>query len=130
MTYFITRTSLHQSPPPASDTRPLRRNHCAAWKFRRALSSETSVREALARAEQILAESQELARIGSWEWDIATGRLTWTAQTFRNFGEDPKTFIPSFENYAQKLHPEDREMMQQVVQGAIVSRKPFDSTTV
>jgi hypothetical protein len=84
------------------------------------------MREALARAEQILAESQELALIGSWEWDIATGRLAWTAQTFRNFGEDPRTFIPSFENYTERLHPEDREMMQQVVQAAILSRKPFD----
>ena len=84
------------------------------------------MREALARAEQILAESQELALIGSWEWDIATGHLTWTAQTFRNFGEDPRTFVPSFENYTERLHPEDRAMMQQVVQGALVSRKPFD----
>lgn len=84
------------------------------------------MREALARAEQILAESQELARIGSWEWDIATGQLTWTAQTFRNFGEDPRTFTPSFENYTERLHPDDREMMQQVVQGALLSRKPFD----
>ena len=84
------------------------------------------MREALARAEQILAESQELALIGSWEWDIATGHLTWTAQTFRNFGEDPLTFVPSFENYTALLHPEDREMMQQVVQGSLLSRKPFD----
>ncbi|MGI8401820.1 MAG: ATP-binding protein [Gemmatimonadaceae bacterium] len=84
------------------------------------------MRAALARAEQILAESQELARIGSWEWDIATGRLTWTAQTFRNFGEDPQTFVPSFENYTNRLHPEDREMMQQVVQASLLSRKPFD----
>ena len=89
-------------------------------------SSERSLRDALTKAEQILAESQELARIGSWEWDIATGRLAWTAQTFRNFGEDPHSFIPSFENYTERLHPDDREMMTQTVQGAILSRKPFD----
>src|ERR1700674_2030885 len=74
-------------------------------------SSERSLRDALAKAEQILAESQELALIGSWEWDIPTGRLAWTAQTFRNFGEDPDSFIPSFENYTERLHPDDREMM-------------------
>lgn len=84
------------------------------------------MREALARAEQILAESQELARIGSWEWDIATGELTWTTQTFRNFGEDPTTFVPSFDNYAQRLPSEDREMMQKVVQASLLSKKPFD----
>jgi signal transduction histidine kinase len=101
-------------------------SNAAAGNSDDALSSETSLREALARAEQILAESQELALIGSWEWDIATGRLTWTAQTFRNFGEDPRTFTPSFENYTERLHPEDREMMQQVVQASLLSRKPFD----
>ena len=74
-------------------------------------SSERSLRDALAKVEQILAESQELALIGSWEWDIATGRLAWTAQTFRNFGEDPDSFIPTFENYTERLHPDDREMM-------------------
>jgi len=84
------------------------------------------LRDALTKAEQILAESQELALIGSWEWDIATGRLAWTAQTFKNFGEDPHSFIPSFENYTERLHPDDREMMTQTVQGAILSRKPFD----
>ena len=84
------------------------------------------MRDALAKAEQILAESQELALIGSWEWDIPTGRLAWTAQTFRNFGEDPDSFTPSFENYTERLHPDDREMMKQTVQGAILSRKPFD----
>ena len=89
-------------------------------------SSERSLRDALAKAEQIFAESQELALIGSWEWDIATGRLAWTAQTFRNFGEDPHSFIPSFENYTERLHPDDREMMMQTVQGAILSGKPFD----
>jgi signal transduction histidine kinase len=89
-------------------------------------SSERSLRDALAKAEQILAESQELALIGSWEWDIATGRLAWTAQTFRNFGEDPHSFVPSFENYTERLHPDDREMMAQTVQGAILSGKPFD----
>ncbi len=112
-------------PPPLSLVTP-EGSKAAAGNSDDALSSETSVREALARAEQILAESQELALIGSWEWDIATGRLTWTAQTFRNFGEDPRTFIPSFENYTQRLHPEDRDMMQKVVQGALLSRKPFD----
>ena len=89
-------------------------------------SSERSLRDALTRAEQIIAESQELALLGSWEWDIATGRLAWTAQTFRNFGEDPHSFVPSFENYTKRLHPGDREMMMQTVQDAILSRKPFD----
>lgn len=86
-------------------------------------SSERSLREALAKTERTLAESQELALIGSWEWDIATGRLAWTAQTFSNFGEDPDSFIPTFENYTERLHPDDREMMMQTVQGAILSGK-------
>ncbi len=88
--------------------------------------SSESLRDALIKAEQVLAESQELALIGSWEWDIATGRLAWTTQTFRNFDEDPHSFTPSFENYAERLHPDDRELMTQTVQGAILSGKPFD----
>jgi len=121
----------HRSRRPLLTYSPLTLNtpegsNTPSGNFDDALSSETSLREALARAEQILAESQELALIGSWEWDIATGHLTWTAQTFRNFGEDPLTFTPSFENYTERLHPEDRAMMQQVVQGALLSRKPFD----
>ncbi len=118
-------SSIPDLPPPLSIVTPKGSNP-PDGNSDDALSSETSVREALARAEQILAESQELALIGSWEWDIATGHLTWTAQTFRNFGEDPRTFRPSFENYTERLHPEDRDMMQQVIQDALLSRKPFD----
>ena len=105
--YFINRVSL-----PTLSLVTTEGSNTPAGTLGDAPSSERSLRDALTKAEQIFAETQELALVGSWEWDIATGRLAWTAQTFRNFGEDPHSFIPSFENYNERLHPDDCEMMK------------------
>ncbi|MEY2460644.1 MAG: hypothetical protein QOG30_2474, partial [Acidimicrobiaceae bacterium] len=31
-------------------------------------------------------EAQAIAHVGSWEWDIASGTLSWTAEHYRIFG--------------------------------------------
>jgi PAS domain-containing protein len=39
--------------------------------------------EALRQSEARLAEAERLANLGSWDWDIASGRLVWSEQTFQ-----------------------------------------------
>lgn len=89
-------------------------------------TSETSSAEKLRRIQQTLDESQALSLLGSWEWDVTSGSLTWSAQTYRNFGLEPGSTAPTFEDYVSRLHPDDRELVTTTVQTAVVSGQPFD----
>ena len=51
--------------------------------------------EELRAKEYSLSESQRIAHVGSWSWDLATGVLTWTPETYRLYGVSPDTFVPS-----------------------------------
>ena len=64
--------------------------------------------ENLRKSEANLAEAQRLSHTGSWDWDVASKRIFWSAEMFNIFGFDPKTTAPTPENYLQSIHPDDR----------------------
>src|SRR5580693_528786 len=63
--------------------------------------------ENLRKSEANLAEAQRLSHTGSWDWDVASKRIFWSAEMFNIFGFDPKTTTPTPENYLQSIHPDD-----------------------
>ncbi len=56
-----------------------------------------------------LAEAERAAQMGTWEWDVTTGTVSWSAELYRILGYEPDVDRPSAELYFQALHPEDRE---------------------
>jgi len=79
----------------------------------------------LRRREQALAEAQSLAALGSWEWDLATNEVTWSDQTYRNFGLEPGSAEVDLESYLARVHPDDREMVLAEVQSAAEEQRSF-----
>lgn len=75
--------------------------------------------EALRRSERSLANAQRIAQIGSWEWDIASGRLEWSRETYRIFGKDPEQFDPTIDSFLLCVHPEDRDAVQAAIDQAL-----------
>lgn len=55
--------------------------------------------EKLRESEARLAEAQEVARVGSWEWDVTEEKLSWSDEQFRLFGFSPGEFKPGREHY-------------------------------
>src|SRR5262249_1462685 len=51
----------------------------------------------------------EAGRLGAWEWDIATEKVTWSATLERIHGIPEGTFGGSFHAYQRDIHPEDRD---------------------
>jgi signal transduction histidine kinase/DNA-binding response OmpR family regulator len=66
------------------------------------------VRERLARSERSLAEAQEVGHIGSWEWDIIAGTVTWSKEHYRLFGLPGREGPLSFDEALMCVHPDDR----------------------
>ncbi len=87
-----------------------------------------SADEALARSERFRAEIERIAQVGSWEWDIAINRITWSAELFRIFGMDHTGFDPTYEAYVARLHPDDRDRVAANVRRALDTGEPFIHT--
>ncbi|MPZ69412.1 MAG: EAL domain-containing protein [Actinobacteria bacterium] len=80
----------------------------AAWRLNEdALERERSARGALEKANNDLAEAQEIARVGSWEWDLESGSLWWSEELHRIFGTPPTPTIAGRASFLELLHPED-----------------------
>jgi signal transduction histidine kinase len=60
-------------------------------------------------SEKRLEEAQGLARIGSWSYDVASGKIEWSKLIFEFFALDPKNGEPGFEEHLLHIEPADRE---------------------
>ena len=79
----------------------------------------------LRETQAYLAEAQRLTRTGSFGWDVSTGELYWSGEMFRIFEFDPAAEF-SIELILQRTHPEDRAVVQQVINLASTEGKDFD----
>ena len=61
-----------------------------------------------AGGEQRLAQAQQLAHIGSWDWNVITDEIIWSDEEYRLFGFAPRSFAPTHERYLAAIHPDDR----------------------
>jgi diguanylate cyclase (GGDEF)-like protein/PAS domain S-box-containing protein len=85
-----------------------------------------AVEEALLRSESRLAEAQELARLGSWEWDVTANVVSWSDELFRIYGVEPQTFVPSYEEFIARVHPDDRASVDARNHKAFANHQPFE----
>lgn len=92
--------------------------------FIRDITQRKEAEEQLRRSEIQLSEAQRLAHLGSWEWDIASGRVEWSDELYSIYGVAPGTPI-TFTTYLSCLHPEDRERANYTISAALESREPF-----
>ena len=74
---------------------------------------------ALLRQRAMLAQTERIAHIGSWEWEIATDRVRWSEELFRIFGLDPSEDAPSYSEHAHLYVPEDMRRLSAAVDAAM-----------
>jgi diguanylate cyclase (GGDEF)-like protein/PAS domain S-box-containing protein len=81
---------------------------------------------ALRESEKRLKEAQRIAQVGSWELDLASGRLTWSDEIFRLFEIDKASFSASYGAFLDTVHPEDRERVNQAYSDSLENRLPYE----
>jgi PAS domain S-box-containing protein len=81
--------------------------------------------QALQQSEAYLAHAQGLSHTGSFGWQVATGEIIWTAETFRIFGYDPAT-RPNIQLVIERTHPDDRAAVQRTVDQATRDGNDFE----
>jgi len=79
----------------------------------------------LRRSEAYLEEAQKLSKTGSFGWNISSGEIYWSEETYRIFECDYDT-KPGLELVLERTHPDDRDRVQQVIDRASRYAKDFD----
>jgi signal transduction histidine kinase len=89
---------------------------------RTALERENAERrraeEDLRRSEAFLAEGQRISRTGTWAWNVTTGEVSWSTEHYRIFGLDPDVTTPSYAAFVDRIHPEDRVGVEEILERA------------
>ena len=62
---------------------------------------------ALKASEQRLRLALDAADMGIWEWDVSAGTYQWNDQTYRMLGYEPQSFVPDYDAWARRVHPDD-----------------------
>ena len=88
--------------------------------------TESKVAEiALRESEKELHEAQHIAKMGRWQLDLIKNHLHWSPTIFEIFEIDPHKFTATYEGFIEKIHPDDREMVNQAYTQSVEDRKPY-----
>ncbi len=82
----------------------------------------------LTEREMLLAEAQEIAHVGNWEWDVVKGEILWSQELYRIFGVDPENFEVDFDSYLNLVHPDDRPLVEEKIRLCYGEGEPYHLT--
>jgi len=97
-----------------------------ALREARGRAERKKVEDALRRSEMYLAEAQRLSHTGSFGWDVASGEIYWSDETYRIFECEP-TINPTVQMVLDRTHPDDRMHLRQVLERTSIERSGFNA---
>jgi PAS domain S-box-containing protein len=74
-----------------------------------------------------LEEAQRIAHVGHWDWNLETGSLAWSDETYRIYGMAPQERPIDIAMLREMIHPEDRESMFRKAEESLLSGVPADA---
>jgi PAS domain S-box-containing protein len=79
----------------------------------------------LQRSEAFLADGQSISHTGSFGWSVLSGEIYWSEETYKIFQYD-RAMKPTLELIFQRIHPDDRDLVQQTIDRASEARANLD----
>lgn len=91
------------------------------------IAEQKIVEESLRDSERRFQLATASARIGVWDWDIEAETLKWDSQMLEHYGIPRESFFGRFEDWENRVHPEDRAATQEAVSKALAGERPYDT---
>lgn len=69
--------------------------------------------------------AQQIAKMGSWEWVIPSGKISWTDEIFSIFGLSKEEHSPTYDGLMNAVHPDDRTAVKTALELAVKGDVPY-----
>ena len=109
-----------------SPIRDAQGNISGASKIARDISRRKRVEVTLRESEQRLRLATQTGKLGVWDWDIVTNRISWSDSLYAIHGVKPDQFDGTVTGFAALVHPEDQELVSKAIQLALDSDLPYE----
>ena len=94
--------------------------------LRRDLAEKRRAEEALRKRETDLREAQRVASVGSWEWMIDSGTISWSEELYHIAGRDPKSAPPTFKDLPKRLTEQGWSELKPTIDLAVKTGTPYE----
>jgi PAS domain S-box-containing protein len=94
--------------------------------FQTYVTDRRKAAEALRRSEAYLAETHRLTHTGTGAWNVVTGEVFWSSETYRLYGVEPGETTPSPDLFFRLVHPDDRRVVQQAFASVVRDRTDYE----
>jgi diguanylate cyclase (GGDEF)-like protein/PAS domain S-box-containing protein len=74
---------------------------------------------------ELLAFAQRDAKAGVWDWDLVSGKFTWSDELFALFGLDPNVDKADLDTWRGIVHPDDRQVAEERIKAALDTASPL-----
>ncbi len=112
---------LESRPRRADDGEPL-----SSWVTFSDVSETVAAHQALSESEAMRDVSERVARVGSWSWNLATRKASWSPEMYRLFDADQDDFgADSMKLLEARVHPDDLEMLRSVIATVYETGEPI-----
>jgi two-component system sensor histidine kinase/response regulator len=92
------------------------------------LKQRDRAKKALQNSEGRLKQAEAIAKLGHWELNFDTGELIWSDEIYRIFDVDPNKFGADYQFFLDRIHPDDRALVDKTFSDSVRNRLPYEIT--
>ena len=91
------------------------------------VTERKAAEQALLKREEMLREAEQIALMGSWEYDLVKNKTRWSENCYRLYGLKPFEIEPDFDYFRSLIHPDDQHFIDEALVEMMSSRQPLDT---
>ncbi|HYO25602.1 MAG TPA: PAS domain S-box protein [Lacipirellulaceae bacterium] len=90
------------------------------------ITERKRAQQALRESDQRLRLATQTGKLGVWDWDVENDRISWSESLYAIHGVSPEWFSETVGDFAQLVHPDDRELVSRSIQDAMHGDAPYE----
>jgi hypothetical protein len=90
------------------------------------ITARKRAEEQFARTAGLLERTQEISKTGGWEYDVATGNLSWTDEVYRIYGLGPGPNPPDVPEAIVAYDPDSAAIIEAAFSRLVADGEPYD----